>query len=322
MMLTPVFEITIDGNKYNGCYSFTVNNDMDDMSSTGEITFPHKVFIRKEGQREYLNFSSLVERGSSITIKAGYKEEEIHPVFSGYVKNIDMAERIRLTLEDDYYLLRKKPVVFNIKNIKLVDLCKRIVEDTGLTVSEKTTDLTVDEVKYSGSAAGCLSRIKDNLNLNVSFDAGEMFCGMGMLNIKDTINVTYGQNIVKNGMKSQFKDTNPMQVVVIGKKRDNTEVKVTVGMEGGSKKTFYRYNVTDKSTLEKIAKGYLEKYWFDGLAGKVDLFFIPFAEVGGAINYTNKNYEDSMGGKYLIKKMKYMWGSGGLRQIITPGNRL
>lgn len=321
-MLTPTFEIIIDGNTYRGCYSFSVTHDMDDISSTGEITFPHKVFIRKEGKRQYLNFSELVKRGSSITINAGYKEHDIHHVFSGLVKNIDPAERIRLTFEDSYYLLRKKSVVIDAKNIKLIDLCKKIVEGTGITLANNITDLTVDEVKYSGSAAGCLAQVKDNLNLNVSFNGSEMFCGMGMLNIKDTIKVTYGRNIVKNGMKSQFKDSNPMQVVVVGKKKDNTEVKVTAGLEGGSKKTFYKYNVTDKNTLTKIAEGYLDKHWFDGMAGKVDLFFIPFAQVGGAIDYKNDNYEDSLGGKYLIKNVKYMFGSGGLRQIITPGNRL
>jgi len=295
---------------------------MDELSSTGDITFPHKVFIRENGKRKYLEFSSLVTRGSAITINAGYKEHEMNKVFSGFVKNIDPAERIRLTFEDAYYLLRKKPLVIDAKNIKLADLCKQIVSGTGLTVARNITELMVDEVKYSGSAAGCLAQVRDNLNLHVSFNGGELFAGMGMLNIKNTIKVTYGRNVVKNGMKSQFKDTNPMQVVVVGKKRDNTEVKVTVGLEGGSKKTFYRYNVTDKNTLQKIAEGYLDKHWFDGLAGKIDLFFIPFAEPGGAIDYKNDNYEDAMGGKYIIKKVKYMWGSGGLRQVVTPGNRL
>lgn len=321
-MLTPTFEITIDGNTYRGCHSFTVTKDIDDISSTGEIVFPHVVFTYEDGDRKYLQFSDLVSRGSSITIKAGYAEDEVHSLFSGYVKNIDPAERIRLTIEDAYYLLRKKSVVIDAKDIKLADLCALIVADTDVTVSADTTDITIDEVKYSGSAAGCLAQIKDNLNINVSFDGNELFAGMAMLNIKDTINVTYGQNIVKNSMKSQYKDTNPMQVVVVGKKKDNTEVKVTVGEAGGSKKTFYRYNVTDQDSLQLIAEGYLDKHWFDGLAGKVDMFFIPFAEVSGAIYYTNYNYEDELEGNYLIKKVKYTWGSGGLRQIITPGNKL
>ena len=321
-MLTPTFEIIIDGNTYRGCYSFAVTHDMDDISSTGEITFPHKVFIRKEGKRDYLNFSELVKRGSAITIKAGYKEHEIYHLFSGYVKNIDPAERISVSFEDSYYLLRKKSIVLSIKNIKLIDLCKRIVEGTGITLAKNITDIMVDEINYSGSAAGCLAQIKDNLNLSVSFNGNEMFCGMAMLNIKDTIKVTYGRNIVKNGMKSRFKDSNPMQVVVVGKRKDNTEVKVTVGLEGGDKKTFYKYNVTDVASLTQIANGYLAKHWFDGLSGNVDMFLLPCAELSGAIDYRNENYEDTLGGKYIIKNVKYMWGSGGLRQIITPGNRL
>lgn len=321
-MLTPVCNIIINDNlKIKGCSGFEIDKDIDNLSVKGEVDLPLHAIYKKAGKSDILKLQEEIKAGDTILIEAGYLQDEIHQVFNGFVTVVQKSTRLKLQVEDSIYILRKKPVVISKKDIDLIDLIKLLTEGTDIKVSEKTNSIKIDSFKFKGNAAGALAKLKESLSLTIYFDSSnELYAGGQQLNAKGKIKAIYGRNIIKNDAKYQTKEANPVQVEVIGKKADNTEVKKIVGIEGGSKYTIYKYNISDPDALQAIGEEYLAKYSFNGFKGGLKMFFIPFAEPGGSVEYINENYEDQKG-VYLIKGVKQSLKKG-LKQAIKMGAKL
>ena len=322
-MLTPVINIIIGGLVFKGCKSFKVTKNVSNLSVIGDVELTLRAMLSGENGKEKIMVDETIKQGDTIIIEAGYLEFKTHTIFEGYITNINSADSVKVKIEDSIYLLRKQPVLIDEKDITVKDLCSKLIEGTGLTLSSNTVNLKIDVFKFKGNAAGALARLKESMKLTCYFDGKELFCGGQQMNAKGQINVTYGRNILKNNVSYQYADANPVQVTVIGKKENGEEVKVIEGMDGGSAMTFYKYNVTDKEALITMAKEELARYSFDGFKGTVKLWFIPFAEPGGSVNYKNENYEQEVEGKYFIKSVTYIFTtSEALKQNISLGAKL
>ncbi|BDD11648.1 hypothetical protein FUAX_40800 (plasmid) [Fulvitalea axinellae] len=321
-MLRPEMEIEIGDLLFKGCVSFEVTRDVDRLSVTGLVTLPLKAVLKGEGE---VTVSREVRPGDAVTVRAGYRGHGIREVFRGFAVNVDPSDRVRIRLEDQTYLLRKKAVVFDKRDYgkSLAQICAKLVEGTDLKVSDRTAKVKIDKMNYSGNSAGALARIKETLNLSCYFDNGELYVGGAQLNPKGSAKCIYGVNIIKNSLKYEYAETNPVMVEVVGKMADGEEVKVTKGMEGGSKMTFVKYNVTDKKLLERMATEILERYSFDGFRGSLTLKFLPWCEPGGSVDYSNASYGDGTAGRYFVRSVKYAFsGSSGLTQTVRLGPKL
>lgn len=324
-MLTPVVDIIVN-NKFvfRGCNAFSIKCDVDELSTTGNIVMPLSA-VKQNEQRQLMQINKAVNAGDTITIRAGYGETGygLREIFNGYVRTVDTQERVTINVEDAVYLLRRKAIVTSeLKQIKLRDLCAKLLEGTPFKVSEDTADMLIDEFQHNGNVAGALDQLKKDLSLTVYIDSNhELYAGGEQLqrNI-EPIRLVYGRNIIDNRTAYQYKEDNPLLVTVKGKKADNTEVVVEVGMKGGDEQTIYRYNVTDPATLKQIGEQYLLKRNYTGFKGSLKIFFIPFAEMGGTVDYENENYTDHAG-RYFIKAVTYSL-SDGLRQDIELGQRV
>ncbi len=322
-MLTPVVNIIIGNLKFKGCKSFEVDKHVDNLSVKGFVELPLRAVMSNKDSKKVLIIDDKIKQGDSISIEAGYKEHDIHKIFKGYITNIDVSNSVKIKIEDSLYLLRKKPIIIEKENIQLKDVCTEILKDTGLKLSDKTPKLKIDVFKYKGNCAGALAKLKENLKLTCYFDDDKLYAGGEQMNMKESINATFGVNILKNNTSYQYADANPVQVVVIGKKENGEEVKIVEGIEGGSKMTFYKYNVTDEESLKTIAKEQLQKYTYNGFKGSLGMWFIPFCELGSSVTYKNKNYKQETEGKYFVKGIKYRFStSEGLKQNIQLGTKL
>ena len=321
-MLTPIVNIIIGTLKFKGCKSFEVNTDVNNLSVTGKAELPLRAMLIGGDERQRIMVDESIKQGDPIRIEAGYAEEEIRTVFNGFISNIDPADSIKLTFEDAIYLMRKQPIIIDEEDITVADLCKKLLPE-GYSLSKQIINTTIDAFKYKGNAAGALARLKESMRLSCYFDGKELFVGGHQMNPKGQIKLIYGRNILKNQTSYQYADVNPVQVTMIGKKEDGTEVKVVVGQEGGSAMTFHKYNVTDKALLTTMANEELKRYSFNGFKGSLKIWFIPFAEVGGSVLYKNENYKQEVEGTYFIKGVKYSFTiGGGLKQQLKLGAKL
>ncbi len=321
-MLTPVVNIIIGTLKFKGCKSFEVIKDVDNLSVTAKVELPLRAMLIGETGKQRIMVDESIKQGDPIKIESGYAEDEIREVFSGFISNIDPSDSIKISCEDAVYLMRKMPKVIDVNKIKVAQLCKTLLPD-GYSLSGNIINATIDVFKYKGNAAGALAKLKDSMKLTCYFDGNTLYVGGQQLNPKGEIKLTYGRNILKNQTSYQYADVNPVQVTMIGKKEDGTEVKVIVGMDGGSKMSFHKYNVTEKTLLATMANEELQKYSFNGFKGSFKLWFIPFAEVGGSVLYKNENYKQEVEGAYFIKGVKYSFSIGeGLKQQVKLGAKL
>jgi hypothetical protein len=279
--------------------------------------------------RQLLEVRKEVKVSDSIVIEAGYVETEIKQCFKGVVKAINAGERVRLDVEDGMFLLRQKPIILTAKKIKLKELLNKILSGTGVSVSPRTADMLVDEFQYNGNIAGALAVIKEKLNLTVYLGSDDvLYAGLEeaeMLSAEEQkaarIKLIYGRNIIENSVSYQTKESAPLKVVVKGKAKDGKETVAEAGMDGGSKQTHYRYNVTDKAALKVIAEQLYKQQSYDGFRGTLTIWGVPTAVPGGTVEYKNENYKDNEG-RYFIKAVETIFGSGGLRQRLTMGYKV
>jgi len=327
-MLTPVFEIQIGGIRFRGCHEFKITKSVDEASVTGKITLPRMVLFDSK-QRSFLSVAKEVKMKDPVTIKAGYKEDEIHQLFTGYVKAVNTGDRVVIDIEDPMFLLRLKPIVITKKDVTLKALLGELVSGTGLSVSGKSADMKIDEFQYNGNVAGAISKLKESLKLTVYINgSNQVYAGgesMELLSPEDSpyklAKLTYGRNIISNNVEYQTAESKPILIVVKGKKKKGEEVVATAGMDGGDKQTYMRYNVTDKDTLQQIADELYAKQSYTGFRGTLTIFGIPRVVMGGTIQYRNENYQD-VEGRYFVKGVEITGGPGGLRQIATLGYKL
>ena len=328
-MLTPKCYITIAGRiRFTGCYEFSVKKSVENLSTTGHIVLSLLAMFDSK-QRKFLEVKKEVKVGDSVVIEAGYEETGFKRLFKGVVKAINTGERVRLDIEDGMFTLRQKPLILSEKKISLKTLLTTILSGTGVTISGRTADMLVDEFLYNGNVAGALAVIKEKLNLTVYLNAdGVLYAGLEeaeMLSMDEQkaarIRLTYGRNIIENNMSYQTKESSPMKIVVKGKAKDGKETIAEAGMDGGSKQTHYRYNVTDKAALQLIADQLYKQQSYDGFRGTLTIFGIPLATPGGTVEYRNENYKDNEG-RYFIKGVETTFSSNGLRQRLTMGYKV
>jgi hypothetical protein len=328
-MLTPKCYITIaDRLRFAGCYEFSVNRSVENLSVTGYIVLPRLAMFDNK-RRSLLEVRKEVKVGDSVVIEAGYAETGIKSLFKGVVRAINTGERVRLDIEDGMFLLRQKPIILTAKKIKLKELLNKILSGTGVSVSDRTADMLVDEFQYNGNVASALAVIKEKLNLTVYLNADNVLYagleGVEMLSADEQktarIKLTYGRNIIENGVSYQTKESAPLKVVVKGKAKDGKETVAEAGMEGGSKQTHYRYNVTDKAALKLIAEQLYNKQNYDGFRGTLTIWGVPVATPGGTVEYKNENYKDNEG-RYFIKAVETTFSAAGLRQRLTMGYKV
>lgn len=328
-MLTPSTQIEIGNYRFKGCKAFEINRDVNKISATGFIELPRLIAVKTDSSTTKVDLNKQLKYGDKVKIVTGYLEAEnkIQSIFEGYVRNINTKNVVRIDVEDAMYLLRKKPVVISKKDVQLKDILKELVsgiklpDGSDLKLSDKCNDLKLDTFNYKGSAHGAFNKIKEQLRMTIYIDdLNQLYCGLQQTNKREMIKATYGKNVIKNNISYQTKDTNPLQVKVVGKKKDNTEVSVIKGMDGGSLHTIQRYNVSDKAVLEQVAEEYLKSHSYDGFRGDITLFFLPFAQLGGSVLYKNDNYALPEG-EYFIKAIKYKGGKG-LRQVVKLGEKL
>lgn len=325
-MITPEVYIQVnDTYLFKGCHSFEIENSVNELSTKGEVVLPLAALYDNVKKKEKVLINDAINEGDTIKIITGYTEDEIYTLFNGFISTIDKDVRITLGVEDAMYKLRQKPYVGEMEATDLLTIIKDIIDgvkDVG--ISKDTPSIPIDEFKHNGNAAGALATLKEQLSLTIYFDENNnLYAGGQQLeNVRNEVKAVYGQNIIKNRTSYKTEESTPLLIEVIGKAEDGTEIPVVQGMDGGNKRTFYLYNITDKETLKKKAEEYHRKYSFTGFEGSIEMFGIPLALPGGSVKYINKNYEDQEG-VYFVESVKYkLTKDKGYKQTIKLGARL
>lgn len=336
-MLRPIANITIENADrkllFRGCNEFKITRSVDSMSSTGTISLPRVAMRNGANDKISVSVGSEVKVNDKVTIETGYSDVETYVCFQGFVKSIDMSEKVTLNVEDSMYLIRRKSVLLSKKKGEcpgLKELISEIVAGTGVTVSDRTPDLQLNEFQYEGNAAGAIAKLKEKFALTVYINEGnELYAGVYPEEVltedqkkEATINLTYGENVITNNAQYVSATERPLKVTVQCKGKDGTDQFTgQAGVDGGETKNYERFEIADQATADQIAQSLYSSQVYDGFRGTLTIFGIPRAVVGGIVNYNNKNYDDK-NGRYLITGVDISLGEGGLRQEVSLGRKM
>ena len=140
-----------------------------------------------------------------------------------------------------------------------------------------------------------------------------MYCGLAYwTDNRNTSTFRFGFNVIDPfALVYKRQEDIRLKAKAISWQRNNTKIETEVGDEDGEQRTIHAYNL-NLSQLQVYAKAELERYKYTGYRGELETFGEPAVEKNDIINLVGNQYHPD--GKYLIKKVKVQFGTGGYRQ--------
>lgn len=315
------YDIRIGSKKLQGVESVTIDSSADLLSDQCAIRVPAMAYNKA------FDVEKLIKRGDAVTVKLGYNGKLVTE-FTGYLKSIHPNAPMKLECEDSIYLFRKPIKDKQFKKTTAVEILNYIVSqiNSQIAASQKmklVTDLSGMQfdkftiVRANGYEV--LDKLKQETGLAIYCRGNELHCHL--LYTKKTGDVTYdfSKNIEESdGLEYVRADDVKIRVKCIGRTKKGANIEVEVGEAGGDVRTFQKPTISDKATLETIAKQELKKLSFDGYKGAIKTWLIPDCEIGYSAKIIDKDYPEREG-RYYVTGVKTEFSSSGGRRTVTLG---
>lgn len=315
-----------------GNYTFYQVNEVkvvksvDLLSDTAEISLPMTaLFGNKQSGFERRQLEQELKAGDPVKITLGYKDVFEQVEFQGFVRWIKPnVPTVTIECEDVIYKIRQKQITKNFGKTTLEEVLKFITADTDLQLAGDIPEVNFDQFLLKNvNGAQALEKIKENYGLFVFVDdSGKLFAGLRQTkNIGETVVYDIYKNVVEHDLKFRRAEDVRINLKMIGVRPDNTQIEVIVGDTTGEQRTVYKYNVTDKSTLEKLGEAELSELKYDGYEGDVTGFLVPYATRGMNATIMDKNYPERTG-SYFVPKVTTTFGTGGARRKVELATKV
>tara|TARA_R110000823_G_scaffold309594_3_gene433970 strand:+ start:6016 stop:6996 length:981 start_codon:yes stop_codon:yes gene_type:complete len=315
-----------------GNYTFYQVNEVkvvksvDLLSDTAEISLPMTaLFGNKQSGFERRQLEQELKAGDPVKITLGYKDVFEQVEFQGFVRWIKPnVPTVTIECEDVIYKIRQKQITKNFGKTTLEEVLKFITADTDLQLAGDIPEVNFDQFLLKNvNGAQALEKIKENYGLFVFVDdAGKLFAGLRQTkNIGETVVYDIYKNVVEHDLKFRRAEDVRINLKMIGVRPDNTQIEVIVGDTTGEQRTVYKYNVTDKATLEKLGEAELSELKYDGYEGDVTGFLVPYATRGMNATIMDKNYPERTG-SYFVPKVTTTFGTGGARRKVELATKV
>jgi hypothetical protein len=297
-----------------------------DYSDTATIKLPAIAMLRKDGEYKQVETGNQFAEGMPVTVQVGYDGKN-ETRFKGFVRRINYSIPLEVECEGYSYLLRKK---LGFKNsypsgIKMKTLLQDLVKDTDIKLSDKIPDITIQTpVTFPGSTGTqVLDWLKEKMLQTVYFNGDVLYVGLQQAEIKKTIKMRLGWNVIKDS-ELKFND-----------KKEFSEVKIEVRQRGKDGKIARashddKYTETkavrlgvrlDKATMAAIAADQKARLVNRGYEGGLTTFLAPYVEPGMAVWIDDRRYPVRTG-KYLVAGEEGDFSASGGRVKVKIGNSL
>ncbi len=282
------------------------------LGDTATITIPRRYGkIKDRGIFEYFKV------GDKVTLELGYNGE-LHPEFTGYLREIESGYPVKLHVDDELYMLRKNNWVKSWKSISLKELLTQIAPgyqiecpDVNLgqfQIDNASTLVVLQELKKQ---YGFSSFLKDNtLHCQFTYDVR----GIGDIHTYDfSKNVRKGKTNLTYRRKEDFN----IQIKAISNLSNGKKLTETVGSKDkdASQRTL---NFKDKTQqeLRELALKELDRLVFDGFEGTISGFGYPRTKAGDTLKIIDKK-EPERNGMYLIEAVTIRYGFDNIYERIN-----
>lgn len=328
-MFALKYIVKINGREFKGVNDVEIKRSITTLGATATIKLPATALLNKtDGSRLNVLTTQQVKRGDLVEIELGYNSK-LNKEFSGYVTRVNLTQPLEVECEDAVYKLRIVDMAKSYKNTTLTKVLSDIVARTGITVSTGGLEIKIDKLLLATETGGKVTReiamqhILDRYGLVGYFDTAQnLFVGLRQGKRLKTVKLRLNWNTIKDDeLKYHNSDEMKVQIKAVYINKLGVRTEVEVGDKDGATRTVFLTDVADKSQMQKLAQNELEKYKFDGYAGKITCFLQPHCEPGDIVSITDEKYS-KRAGNYYCEGIEVSFGTNGARRKIEIGAKV
>lgn len=307
------------------------------------------------------NTDPIILRGDKVTIDLGYFYFDVevnsyvtktNRVFQGYVSAVLSNRPMEIQVMDNMYKLQQTSAPNKQwTNYSLEKMVKELLNGTGYDYNTNgaTSIITPPIITQNQTVAEVLEMLRKYYRVESWFRNNTLHSAFVTYfpNEANKHNFKFQHNIVNNDLTYQRKDDVVIGVNVysVQKFSSGTTKRGTpkqssqrlsqfalwergllkfynekpLGFEGEIR-TLNLYG-TDKKELQTLAENNMYRILYDGFKGTFTTFGLPFVKHGDSVQLQDAIMPDR-NGTYKVKGVRYLFGQGGFRQIITVDLRL
>lgn len=305
-----VYDIRIGNYKLSWLESVEIHKSVDLLTDTAIVIVPGVAY------NQSLDIEGKVKVGDPVTIKLGYNDN-LATEFEGYLQRIDTDDNnLTFKCEDAIYLTRKpvKDKQFTKTSVKqIVQYC---LSEIGIKELNCTYDITYEKfVIKDANAYDVLKKLQEDTKANIYMQGTTLNVHPAYLEKGGDVRYDFAVNIESSDLKYRNKDDRKFEVTVEGIGLDGKKKSVTVGTNGGEKRTLKVYNVMDVETLEQLGLEEMKYLVFDGYEGSITGWLIPYVEPTYSLHLHDREYEYKTGSYYVVSVTTTFSQNGGVRKI-------
>ena len=300
----------------------TVTASMVNFTDTCKITLPR---LYSKNNKDEFDITKIFKRNDTVTVELGY-DDNFETVFKGYIKTVSTGNPVTLECENEAWMLKQMKIAEPeyYPKLKLKDFVNKHLSGYKVDI----VDVDLGEVRINSDVS--LSQIFDYFMKNYPFRfffRDDVFYGVlgSALMLKNDVIKThkfvFGKNIISDSLNYTLAEDIKFQIVAKAILKDNTKIecKEPANVEGGEIRTFLVPGATTEANLKEFAKERLQELQIDKMTGDFTAFGLPFVKKGDIVHFFDDKNEERKNKQFLVEAVRYEFGKGGYRQVITLG---
>lgn len=291
--------------------SISFENSFRTLADYGDLVLPRNVHFEKQQK-----LRSIFRREDEIQIYFGYNGNNILE-FSGYIKRVSADLPMTIEFEDEMFKVKRLPVNFQSSSVSLENLLQEIIPGYSIDALE---GVDLGAVRLPKTQVGSvLEKLESDWGLLSYMDGKTLRSGKYYKEETVTFQL---EKVVSTDLEYQNADDVQIKLKAISTLRNGDKLTVeNIGDAEGNERQLSFYNISSKDELKKLAEREYQKYKVDRFEGSFTAFGMPSVKSGMKCRLISTLYDDRNGTYYIEKAVK-SFDDGGIKQVITLGDKV
>lgn len=318
MMFVLGCDIKVGNKRFTAVNDVTIERSVYKLGATATVKVPVTAVLRQADlPATRVETAQAIAVGDPVEIYLGYNGA-LRLEFRGYVKALNLRTPLEIVCEDEFWACRRR----NVTSGGTVTL-SALLAKCGLSVAFAETLTLKNYAVPDKPVSSVLANLVKNYGLSIFFDLdGRVYACRPEKVVGDAVKYELRYNVISDDDLQYLnrKDVK-IQVKAISFKADGTKVEAKKGVEGGTSRTLYFYDVNSMQELATLVQNELERETADGYDGSITTFLQPYAAPAMLATITDPVYPDRSG-DYYIESVRTTFGRNGARRRIEIGTRV
>jgi hypothetical protein len=293
------------------CQELTITSGWKQRTDTLALSLPRNLRLRRQ------NLQQAVRRGDPCRIQLGY-DGHLRTVFDGYITAVKPGIPMQYEAEDQMYLLKQQRFNLAFRHTTVRQLLEAMLPQ-GIPLQVPDIPLGRFSVNQA-TPAQILEVLYADFGLPSFFRNGTLYVGLAYVpslqNTRPHL-LDFQHNIISSNLEYRIKADRRLKIRAISLYPNNTKLEIQLGDPDGEEHTLHFYDLPE-STLRQQAAATMDKLHYDGYAGDLELFGLPYINHGDIVRLRDNAYPEREG-NYLVDEVERTFGVNGYRQRIKLG---